>query len=45
MREIRDAVAGRLVAGRVPDPVEVLARIGEVQAGDWRRPGRRDPGR
>jgi hypothetical protein len=45
MREIRDAVAGRLVAGRVPDPVEVLARIGEVLAGDWRRPGRPDPGR
>jgi len=45
MREIRDAVAARLAAGRVPDPVAVLSRIGEVQAGDRRRPGRPGQGR
>ena len=43
LREIRNEVLGRLMTGRVPDPVRTLSELGEVGARDAHRSGRATP--
>jgi hypothetical protein len=43
LREIRNEVLGRLITGRVPDPVRTLAALEDVRLGDQHRAGRPTP--
>jgi len=40
LRQIRNDVAGTLLTGRTPDPVDALDRLATVKARDRHRPGR-----
>ena len=40
LRQIRNEVAGTLLTGRTPDPVDALDSLAAVKARDRRRPGR-----
>ena len=40
LRQIRNDVAGTLLTGQTPDPVDALDRLAAVKARDRRRPGR-----